>query len=79
MPDSSRPSNKTAITHKPATLIYGVNDPVPPSSLLPLVVQQVIMLSVDLIFPVLVVAAIGGPIELARNVVSLMMIAMGIG
>ena len=41
-----------------ANLIYGVADPVPVSSLIPLVAQQVIMLSVDLIFPVLIVAAV---------------------
>lgn len=62
-----------------ANLLYGVDDPVPLSSLVPLVLQQVIMLSVDLVFPVLVVAAIGGSVELAQTLVSLMMISMGFG
>ena len=65
--------------HRPANLIYGVNDSVPLSSLVPLVMQQVIMLSVDLVFPVLVVAAMGGSVELAQTLVSLMMISMGLG
>lgn len=65
--------------HKPANLIYGVDDLVPAASLVPLVAQQVIMLSVDLIFPVLIVAAIGGSVEMAQTVVSMMMISMGIG
>ena len=62
-----------------ANLLYGVDDPVPLSSLVPLVLQQVIMLSVDLVFPVLVVAAMGGSVELAQTLVSLMMISMGLG
>ena len=64
---------------RPANLIYGVSDSVPAPSLLPLVAQQVIMLSVDLIFPVLIVAAVGGTVEMAQTVVSMMMISMGIG
>ena len=62
-----------------ANLIYGVADPVPVSSLIPLVAQQVIMLSVDLIFPVLIVAAASGTVEMAQTAVSMMMISMGIG
>lgn len=68
-----------AILRRPANLIYGVNDSVPLPSLVPLVMQQVIMLSVDLVFPVLVVAAMGGSVELAQTMVSLMMISMGFG
>jgi len=64
---------------RPANLIYGVADSVPAPSLIPLVAQQVIMLSVDLIFPVLIVAAVGGTVEMAQTVVSMMMISMGIG
>lgn len=64
---------------RPANLIYGVEDSIPTSSLIPLVAQQVIMLSVDLIFPVLIVAAVGGTVEMAQTVVSMMMISMGIG
>ena len=64
---------------RPANLIYGVSDSVPVASLIPLIAQQVIMLSVDLIFPVLIVAAVGGTVEMAQTVVSMMMISMGIG
>ena len=66
-------------SHRPANLIYGVSDSVPLASLIPLVAQQVIMLSVDLIFPVLIVAAVGGTVEMAQTVVSMMMISMGMG
>lgn len=62
-----------------ANLVYGVDDNIPAHILVPLVIQQVIMLSVDLIFPVLIVAAIGGSIEMAQTLVSMMMISMGIG
>ena len=72
--DAARPSS-----HRPANLIYGVSDSVPAASLIPLVAQQVIMLSVDLIFPVLIVAAVGGTVEMAQTVVSMMMISMGVG
>ncbi len=64
---------------RPANLIYGVSDSIPAPSLIPLVAQQVIMLSVDLIFPVLIVAAVGGTVEMAQTVVSMMMISMGVG
>ena len=63
----------------PANLIYGVNDSMPVVSLIPLVAQQVIMLSVDLVFPVLVVAAVGGSVEMAQTMVGMMMVSMGIG
>ena len=62
-----------------ANLIYDVSDSVPVSSLIPLVAQQVTMLSVDLIFPVLIVAAVSGTVEMAQTAVSMMMISMGIG
>lgn len=66
-------------SRRPANLIYGLDDPVPLSALAPLVAQQVIMLSVDLIFPVLLVAAMGGSVELTQTLVSLMMVSMGAG
>ena len=64
---------------RPANLIYGLNDRVPVIAMIPLVAQQVIMLSVDLIFPVLLVTAMGGAVELSQTLVSLMMISMGLG
>ena len=72
--DSTKPTPR-----KPANLIYCVSDSVPAAALIPMVAQQIIMLSVDLVFPVLVVAAVGGSVEMAQTMVSMMMISMGIG
>lgn len=64
---------------KPGSITYGVNDIPPWKSILPLVLQHVAMLSVELVFPVIVVTMAGGSLEMARESVSLMMIAMGVG
>jgi len=64
---------------KPGSITYGVNDIPPIGSIVPLVMQHVAMLSVELIFPVIVVTMAGGTVDMARDAVSLMMIAMGIG
>lgn len=64
---------------KPSDIIYDVDEKPPLRTLMPLVLQQIIALSVDLMFPVLIVSAIGGSTELAQSLVSLMMITMGIG
>ncbi|MBP2627129.1 MAG: UraA [Firmicutes bacterium] len=64
---------------KPRDIIYDVDEKPPFQMLIPLVLQQIITLSVDLMFPVLIVSAIGGTTELAQSFVSLMMITMGIG
>ena len=77
--DSETGGQVKQLPRRAANLIYGVNDSVPAVSLIPLVTQQVIMLSVDLIFPVLIVAAVGGTVEMAQTVVSMMMISMGLG
>ncbi|WP_094605445.1 hypothetical protein SPSIL_001280 [Sporomusa silvacetica DSM 10669] len=64
---------------KPIGIIYDVDDTPPFKALTLLVFQQIITLSVDLMFPVLIVSAIGGSTELAQSLVSLMMITMGVG
>ena len=64
---------------KPGSIIYGVRDVPPLGSVVPLVMQHVAMLSVELVFPVIVVTMAGGTVDMARDAVSLMMIAMGIG
>ena len=64
---------------KPGSIIYGVKDVPPIGSVIPLVMQHVAMLSVELVFPVIVVTMAGGTVDMARDAVSLMMIAMGIG
>lgn len=64
---------------KAADLAYGVDDNPPLVIALPLAFQQVILMSIDLIFPVLIVQAIAGSIELAQSFVSLTMLALGLG
>lgn len=64
---------------KAADLAYGVDDNPPLLIALPLAFQQVILMSIDLIFPVLIVQAIAGSIQLAQSFVSLTMLALGLG
>jgi len=64
---------------KPLDLIYGINDRIPVVAAIPLVIQQIAMLSIDLLIPVMIIDLIGGPASLAQSFVSLMMIGMGIG
>lgn len=64
---------------KPGSITYGVRDIPPLNTILTLVMQHVAMLSVELVFPVIVVTMAGGSVEMARDAVSLMMIAMGVG
>ncbi len=64
---------------KPGSITYGVRDVPPVSTVIPLVMQHVAMLSVELVFPVIVVTMAGGSVDMARDAVSLMMIAMGVG
>ena len=66
-------------SHKPGSITYGVNDVPPWGTIIPLVMQHVAMLSVELVFPVIIVTMAGGSLDMAREAVSLMMIAMGIG
>jgi xanthine permease XanP len=64
---------------KAAELDYGVDDNPPLLVALPLAFQQVVMMSIDLIFPVLVVQAVTGGLQLAQSYVSLTMLAIGAG
>ena len=64
---------------RPVNILYGADETPPLSSALPVVLQQVIFLSLDLVFPVIVVATIMSSSLLAQSVVSLTMLAMGIG
>ena len=64
---------------KPGSITYGVHDIPPVGTIIPLVMQHVAMLSVELVFPVVVVTLAGGTVDMARDAVSLMMIAMGVG
>lgn len=64
---------------RPVNILYGADERPSLSSALPVVLQQVIFLSLDLVFPVIVVATIMGSSLLAQSVVSLTMLAMGAG
>ena len=64
---------------KPGSITYGVRDVPPIGTIIPLMMQHVAMLSVELVFPVVVVTLAGGTVDMARDAVSLMMIAMGVG
>ena len=64
---------------RPVNILYGADERPSLSSALPVVLQQVIFLSLDLVFPVIVVATIMGSSLLAQSVVSQTMLAMGAG
>ena len=64
---------------KPVNITYGSSDPLPNKVAIPLVIQQIIVLSMDLVLPVLIISMMGGSREIAQNFVSMMMIGIGIG
>jgi xanthine permease XanP len=64
---------------RPANLIYGVDDRPPLPVLLLLAVQHIFLMSSTLVLPVVLVREIGGTFDEVRAVVSLTMIACGIG
>ena len=64
---------------RPANIIYSVDDKLPLLAALPVVLQQVIFLSLDLVFPILIVQSFQGSSQLAQSFVSLTMLAMGVG
>lgn len=74
-----KPQENTREVLKPSTLEYGVNDKPP----FPLVVlqglQHVCIYAISLIFPVMIVRSFGGTIEQAAFLVSMSMIAGGVG
>lgn len=64
---------------KPAGLIYGVDDHVPPVELAFLAVQHIFLMSSSIVLPVVLVSEIGGSFQDVQAVVALTMIACGIG
>ena len=64
---------------KPAGLIYGVDDRVPPVILMLLAVQHIFLMSSTLVLPVVLVSEIGGSFNEVQAAVALTMIACGIG
>lgn len=67
------------MTKKPANLIYGLDDKPPLLVLLLLGVQHIFLMSSSLVLPVVLVSEIGGSFDEVRSVVSMTMIACGIG
>jgi xanthine permease XanP len=63
---------------KPANLIYDVNESPGLGSLLLLGLQHIFIISIAFIFPVVIVDAIGGTPDQARNLISATMITTGI-
>lgn len=64
---------------KPVNLIYGVEDRPPWGTSMLLGLQQLFVLSVAFIFPVIIINEIGGSQEDAQNLICMAMIATGMG
>ncbi len=64
---------------KPVNITYGASDTLPNKVAIPLVIQQIVVLSMDLVLPVLIVSMMGGSQVTAQNFVSMMMIGIGVG
>jgi NCS2 family nucleobase:cation symporter-2 len=68
-----------SMPRKPVNLIYGVEDRPPWGASMLLGLQQVFVLSVAFIFPVIIINEIGGSKEDAENLICMAMIATGLG
>ncbi|NLI11128.1 MAG: xanthine permease, partial [Peptococcaceae bacterium] len=64
---------------KPVNLVYGVDDRPPLLITVMLAIQHVLLMSAALIFPVLVVQSVNGTSQEVQGLVSLSMIAGGVG
>jgi len=67
------------MSKRPPNLIYGVDDTPPLLTLLLLGVQHVFIITISLIFPVLIIRSIGGSAAQAGFMVSMAMLAAGVG
>lgn len=67
-----------AMRRKPPNLIYDVDERPGAGTLFLLGLQHICLLAIAFIFPVLVVDAMGGPPEDARNLITMAMVATGI-
>ena len=67
------------MTFKPANLIYGVEDNPPLSATILLAVQHLLIAVIYLIYPVIVVAEVGGTRVEAAFCIQMSMLAIGIG
>ncbi|ATW27836.1 uracil-xanthine permease family protein [Candidatus Formimonas warabiya] len=70
-------AKKTAL--KPSNLIYGLEEMPPWGAMFFLGLQHVFVMSIGIVFPVVVLRAIGGSPEATQAIVSLSMIAGGLG
>jgi NCS2 family nucleobase:cation symporter-2 len=77
--DITGPSPTSVPPAKPANLIYGVDDRVPPIELAVLTFQHVVLMSVGLVLPVVLIAETGGTLAMVQQVVTMSMIACGLG
>src|ERR1051326_5722086 len=68
-----------AMSRRPEGLIYGVEERPPVPVLMLLAVQHIFLMSSTLVLPIVLVREIGGSLEQVRGVVSLSMVACGIG
>jgi NCS2 family nucleobase:cation symporter-2 len=66
-------------TNDENTMLYGVNDKPPLGTLLMLAVQQMMLMFTAATFPALLVREVGGSVEAAGTMVSITMIAAGLG
>jgi len=72
-------SIKNKMPKKPPEIIYGVEDDPPLPTCFLLGLQHIFIVTISLIFPVVIVRAIGGTPEQAGFMVSMSMLAAGIG
>ncbi len=64
---------------KPPDLIYGVDETPPTTTLLLLGPQHIFLVTSSLVFPVVIIRAVGGTTEDATFIVTMSMLAGGIG
>jgi len=64
---------------KPPNLIYGVDETPPLGMTIALGFQHIFAIAASFVFPVVIVRFLGGSHELAQNMISVSMIAAGIG
>lgn len=64
---------------KPVSVVYGVDEAPPPAVTVVSALQQVALMSVNLIYPVLVSREAGGTAEVVSEVVGVSMVALAVG
>lgn len=67
------------MARKPANILYGVDENPGFGALLLLAIQHICLLSIAFIFPVVIIGAIGGTPEQTQTLITMSMIATGLG